>query len=163
MLATILEEGNGYKATFERHWNFSVEEVWSWLTENDKLKQWFSELDIEDLREDGLIKFDMGDGTFEEMTIVELKPNSVFEFTWGDDVVRFELESTTDGCKLLLIEKLAQITPHTPKDLAGWHVCLDVVHELLAGKELPFRKEKWETWYEKYTNVTHHYVKKEPE
>jgi uncharacterized protein YndB with AHSA1/START domain len=41
--------------------------VWAWLTENEKLKQWFLELRIDSLQEGGKILFDMSNGTFEEM------------------------------------------------------------------------------------------------
>ena len=75
------------------------------MTENEKLKLWFSELQVEDLRKGGLIKFDMQDGTFEEMSILDFELKSRLEFTWGEDTVRFELDSESEGCKLLLIEK----------------------------------------------------------
>ena len=55
---------NSYTARFERQLTHSVEKVWSMLTDNDKLSQWFSELRVEDLCEGGMIKFDMQDGTF---------------------------------------------------------------------------------------------------
>jgi len=46
--------------------------VWAWLTENEKLKQWFLELRIGSLQEGGKILFDMSNGTFEEMEILKL-------------------------------------------------------------------------------------------
>ena len=42
------------------------------------------------------------------------------------------------------------ITEHTPKDLAGWHVCLNVIQALLEGKSVDFREEEWKYWYEEY-------------
>jgi uncharacterized protein YndB with AHSA1/START domain len=153
MLASIQNNENGYTVTFERHWNFPVQEVWAYFTENEKLKQWFKELSIQELRKGGTILFDMQDDTFEEMTILELKEQSVLEFTWDEDIVRLELYEEEHGCRLLLIEKINQLTPHTPKDLAGWHVCLDVVHTLLQGNPVPFRKEAWEKWYEEYKKI----------
>jgi uncharacterized protein YndB with AHSA1/START domain len=153
MLARIEKVENGYTAKFERHYHHSVEEVWSWLTDNDKLPQWFSELRVDELREGGLIKFDMQDGTFEEMTILELKPNSVLEYTWGEDIVRFELTQEQEGCCLLLIGKINALTNHTPKDLAGWHVCLEVIHALLDGRTIVSREDEWKRWYEKYVKA----------
>jgi uncharacterized protein YndB with AHSA1/START domain len=150
MLARIDKVENGFTAKFERHYHHSVVEVWSWLTDNVKLPQWFFELQVEELREGGLIKFDMQDGTFEEMTILELKTNSVLEYTWGEDIVRFELKQEREGCCLYLIEKMNTITNHTPKDLAGWHVCLEVINALLDGRTIESRKDEWEKWYEKY-------------
>jgi uncharacterized protein YndB with AHSA1/START domain len=151
MLAVIEQLDNGYTARFERHMRHSVEEVWSYFTDNDKLPLWFPELLVDDLREGGLIKFDMQDGTFEELIILELKMHSVLEFTWGEDIVRFELTEDSEGCKLVLNEKLKEITNHTPKDLAGWHVCLDVINTLLDGRQIASREDDWKKWYDKYT------------
>ncbi|MGG1679849.1 SRPBCC family protein [Neobacillus sp. NRS-1170] len=151
MLAEIKKDGNGYIANFERHLNHSVEDVWSYLTDNDKLPKWFPELRVDELREGGVIKFNMGDGTFIEMKITELKMQSILEYTWAEDLVRFELYPENEGCKLVLNEKLTKITAHTPRDLAGWHVCLDVIHALLDGRTIESRKDEWQKWYDKYS------------
>ncbi|MDQ1001537.1 uncharacterized protein YndB with AHSA1/START domain [Neobacillus niacini] len=149
MIAHIEKVENGYTAKYERHLNHSVEEVWSFLTDNEKLQKWFSELHVEELRKGGVIKFDMGDGTFDELSILDLKEHSALEFSWWEDTVRFELIEESNGCLLRLIEKINTITDHTPRDLAGWHVCLDVIQALLDGKTIE-RKQEWEKWYEKY-------------
>lgn len=150
MLAVLKQTGEGHVACFERQLMHSVEQVWSLLTENDKLKKWFSELEVDDLREGGIIKFDMQDGTFEELKITELKLHSVLEYTWGEDQVRFELHSESYGCRLLLIETINKITDHTPKDLAGWHVCLDVIRALLDEQTIDSREHEWKKWYKEY-------------
>ncbi|MBQ4899804.1 SRPBCC family protein [Paenibacillus sp. Marseille-P2973] len=152
-IATIQKAGHGqqgYTATFERSLKHPAEQVWSFLTENDKLKQWFPELSVDELVEGGAIKFDMGNGSFEEMTLLEVKPYNVLEYTWDQDRVRFELFPTAEGCRLLLIEKITRITDHTPRDLAGWHVCLDVIAALLALRDFPSRKAEWEERYADY-------------
>jgi uncharacterized protein YndB with AHSA1/START domain len=133
VLAVVSKDGDGYRVRFERRLKHPVEKVWSYLTDNEKLVKWFSELRIEDLRPGGRILFDMQDGTFEEMEIFELEPLQVLEFAWGEDRVRFELYPDGEGCRLVLIETIGKLTDHTPKDLAGWHVCLDVVETLLDG------------------------------
>ncbi|MGG4553426.1 SRPBCC family protein [Paenibacillus humicus] len=154
MLADIRQAPLGYTACFERRLAHSAQEVWSWLTENDKLGQWFPELRIDDLREGGAVKFDMQDGTFEELKITEFEPESVLEYAWGgEDQVRFELYPEAGRCRLVLIEKLSQITDHTPKDLAGWHVCLNVIQKLMDGQAVEGRHEEWKTWYEKYKQI----------
>lgn len=150
MLADIRVEDGGYIAYFTRQFRHSSAEVWSYLTENEKLKQWFSELQVDKLGVGGVIRFDMRDGTFIELEITEFKPGSVLEYTWGADRVRFELYSKSDGCRLLLVEKLSKITAHTPKDLAGWHVCLDMIQVLLGEKNLESREEEWKIRYREY-------------
>ncbi|GIN59007.1 hypothetical protein J8TS2_33260 [Lederbergia ruris] len=153
MIATIKQVDDGYMARFERHFKHPVERVWAMLTENEKLKLWFPELAIEELREGGIIQFDMQDGTYEKMTITDYSPKSVLEFTWADDLVRFELYEESAGCFCIMKEKLQTITEHTPRDLAGWHVCLDVIQALLDGRVIESRKQEWEKWYEQYKNA----------
>ncbi|RFB14721.1 activator of Hsp90 ATPase 1 family protein [Bacillus sp. HNG] len=153
MLATLTKNEPNYIATFNRHYLHSIDEVWAMLTDNDKLPTWFPELKVDDLRKGGRILFDMGNGTFEEMTITDFHDQSVLEFTWADDSVRFELTSEPEGCKLFLIETITKLTDHTPRDLAGWHVCLDVIGMLLDGKQVENRKQMWEPLYEKYVQA----------
>ncbi|MNN09894.1 hypothetical protein D3C81_1228000 [compost metagenome] len=149
-IARIQKAEQGYIATFERSLKHSVQQVWSFLTDNEKLQQWFPELSVDELIEGGTIRFDMGNGGFEEMTILELKPLSVLEYTWDKDRVRFELSETPDGCRLVLVEKLTRIIDHTPRDLAGWHVCLDVIAALLDDRVVESRKNEWEKRYVQY-------------
>ncbi|OME86261.1 activator of Hsp90 ATPase 1 family protein [Paenibacillus sp. FSL A5-0031] len=153
MLASITQAENGYSVRFERNLKHAVESVWSMLTDNEKLAQWFPELHVADLREGGLIKFDMQNGQFEEMAITRLKALSVLEFTWAEDIVRFELDAEPEGCRLVLIEKLTQITAHTPRDIAGWDVCLDVIEALLDGNTIASRKDVWKMKYDKYVQA----------
>jgi len=150
MIANLKKTDVHYVARFERQLKHPASEIWSFLTENEKLALWFTELRVEDLREGGLIKFDMQDGTFEEMTITALQHESVLEFTWAEDSVRFELYPNSEGCLLVLNETIRTLTPHTPRDLAGWHVCLDVIQHLLDGTTLESRKAEWNVWYERY-------------
>ncbi|WP_282941024.1 SRPBCC family protein [Paenibacillus sp. RC67] len=149
MLADLQKAENGYIALFERHFKHSTEEVWAYLTENEKLGQWFTELEVKDLRKHGHIKFNMPDGTHLDITITDLEPYAVMAYTWGKDQVRFELSSEPTGCQLFLREDITVITSHTPKDLAGWHVCLDVIEALLDGTTID-RRAEWERMYGQY-------------
>ncbi|WP_127580412.1 SRPBCC family protein [Paenibacillus koleovorans] len=150
MLATIQKTEQGYTAHYVRHYSHSADLVWAYLTDNGYLQQWFSELRVDELRVGGLLKFDMQDGTFEEMEILDLEPKSVLEYTWGEDRVRFELKPEgAAGCRLDFIERIGKLTDHTPRDLAGWHVCLDVIAALLDGRTLE-RELEWKGWYEQY-------------
>ncbi len=124
MLAVIDKQGNEYVVQFERYFSYSIEEVWSVLTENSKLKKWMSNLQIESLKIGGIIKFDMMDGSFINIDILECQLNSVLEFTWDKDRVRFEIHKDENCTLLLLKEYIHELTDHTPKDIAGWHICL---------------------------------------
>ncbi|MFJ7828104.1 SRPBCC family protein [Psychrobacillus sp. NPDC096623] len=152
MIATIQKENGNYIARYERQFQHSVEVVWAMLTDNTKLKQWFDELEIVDLRKGGLIKFDMQDGTFIDMEILDYEPLKTLAFEWDADIARFELSPSSDGCQLVFLETISKITDHTPRDLAGWHVCLDVIEALLEGNSIK-REVEWKEWFEKYKEL----------
>lgn len=153
MIAIIEQTKDGYTARMERSWMHSVQNVWSMLTDNDKLAKWFVELRIEELAVGGLIQFDMQNGTFVEMRITDLNQNSVLEYTWGEDQVRFELYPENEGCRLVFLEKIHRLTDHTSRDLVGWHVCLDVISALLDGRKLESRREEWNRLHPQYVQL----------
>lgn len=157
MIAKIEKVGNGYSAHFERKLNHSVEDVWAMLTENEQLKKWFNELRVGELREGGFMKFEVPDVMNEELKIFEFKPFSVVEFDWFGDVVRFELHAKQNGCVLILKETINTLTEQTRKDLAGWHVCLDVIKALLDGETIQ-REIEWKKWHEKYIQALDKFI-----
>lgn len=152
MIAEIERFETGYLACYERRLNHNTEAVWAMLTENEQLARWFQELRVGELRQGGFMRFNMPGVLDQNLEISELVPLSVLEFDWFGDVIRFELHSGEAGCVLILKEKLNSITEQTKKDLAGWHVCLDVIKALLDGETIQ-REEEWKKWYEKYTEA----------
>ncbi|MGE6599197.1 SRPBCC family protein [Bacillus proteolyticus] len=150
MLAQIEKQTDGYIIKFERQFPNTIEEVWSVLTENSKLKKWMSNLQIENLKTGGIIKFDMMDGSFLNIDILECQLNSVLEFTWDKDRVRFEIHKEENGSLLLLKEYIHELTDHTPKDIAGWHICLDLFSSVLEEEEKAFSENEWQQWFGKY-------------
>lgn len=142
-------------AKFERSFHHSAEVVWAALTENDKLVKWFHNLEVVNLQKDGIIRFNMNDGTGSsfDIKITDFEDYSVLQFEWGPGWVRFELAPYVDGCLLVLKEFIPELVDHTSKDLAGWHVCLDVLSALLDGNEMDFPKDDWEKRYGEYSNL----------
>ncbi|AOH56235.1 activator of Hsp90 ATPase 1 family protein [Peribacillus muralis] len=152
MQAAIEKEGIGIIARFERRFNHSVEKVWGALTENDKLEKWMSNLEMKDLRKGGNIQFNFNDesGKSFDMKIRDFRERAVLGYEWGDGWVRFELYPDKDGCSLVLTESIPELNQHTSKDLAGWHVCLDMLRAVLAGRAMDFPMDVWERWHEEY-------------
>ncbi|MBY7142325.1 SRPBCC family protein [Virgibacillus sp. NKC19-3] len=153
MIATIDKSEDVPVAVWIRQINYPVDEVWSYLTENQKLQLWFPELEIKHLQADGEIHFDLQDGTHETMDILEVDRERVFAFTWDQNSVRFELTANTFGCRLVFHEYLNEVTDHTPMDLTGWHICLDVIEALLDGTTIRNRRGRWNKWYPKYQEL----------
>jgi uncharacterized protein YndB with AHSA1/START domain len=151
VIADIKKTDDGYLVKWERNLNHSVEAVWAMLTDNERLEKWFDELRAGDLRQGGFMKFYVPDVMDEKLEIREYEPNAVLEFDWFGDVIRFELHPENEGCALFLLEKVQTITEQTKKDLAGWHVCLDVIIALLDGNPIQ-RDDEWKQWHAIYTD-----------
>ncbi|WP_372869016.1 SRPBCC domain-containing protein [Planomicrobium okeanokoites] len=153
MRAEITQMAKGYKAVFERELAYGSDKVWSMLADNSRLKLWFDELRIAEAGEDGKMVFDMGEGNNEELAITDYEEGRVLAFEWWDDHVRFEVSEEDSGkARLRLVETIDRITPQTAKDLAGWHVCLDVIEAILDGEEIN-RDEGWQHWHEEYKRL----------
>jgi hypothetical protein len=91
-----------------------------------------------------------GTGSSFDIKIRDFQKDSVLEFEWGDGWVRFELSPKSSGCLLVLKEFISILNEHTSKDLAGWHVCLDLLTALLDGHYIDFPKDEWERLYKNY-------------
>lgn len=153
MRAEITQQDEGYQAVFERQSAHQTDEVWSMLANNSKLKKWFDELHIAEPGKGGKLIFDMGNGTTEELGITDYEEGHVLAFEWWDDHVRFEVERQDDSNSTLrLVETIDRITPQTAKDLAGWHVCLDVIEAILNDEKID-RDNEWQHWHEEYKRL----------
>ncbi len=97
----------------------------------------------------------MMDGSFINIDILECQLNSVLEFTWDKDRVRFEIHNEENGTLLLLKEYIHELTDHTPRDVVGWHICLNLFSFVLEGEEKEFSKDEWQQWFEIYKDKIH--------
>jgi hypothetical protein len=68
-------------------------------------------------------------------------PPSVLEFSWGADVLRFELRPDGAGCLLTMTATLDE-HGRGARDAAGWHMSLDRLVGHLAGAE-PYSEQDW--------------------
>jgi hypothetical protein len=79
----------------------------------------------------------------------------VLEYTWGDDVVRWELARSGDGTRLTLRHAVGQ-RDLLAKVAAGWHLCLLVAEHLMDGQAVgPIRGEDakrhgWDALHDAY-------------
>ncbi|WP_298827082.1 SRPBCC family protein [uncultured Planococcus sp.] len=152
MIAEVTRTQQGYKAVFDRKLAHEPEHVWQMLTDNQKIHRWFAGLQIEQSGKDGYLTFDMGHGNFEKMAITDYEERERLGFEWGEDHVLFKLTPEEGGTRLKLVETIQALTDHTPKDVAGWHVCLDVLQALLDKKGIE-RTLEWEHWYPEYKRL----------
>jgi uncharacterized protein YndB with AHSA1/START domain len=142
---------------FERRLSHPVEVVWRAITESDQLQNWFpSRVEVDELRPGAEMTF-----RFENMPldapstmtgrVTEFDPPRLFEFYWGEDHLRFELEPVhgSENACVLRLTVLLDEREKAARDGAGWHVCLDRLGRQLAGAEAGGR-EDWRDLYEEY-------------
>lgn len=115
---------------FERRLPHPVERVWRAVSEPAELARWFV----------APVHWTPAAGeTFEAMgesgAITELDPPRALEWTWGDELFRFELRPDGDGC-LLAFTHVLHDRALGAQHAAGWDSYLDRLDAVLAGGEL---------------------------
>ena len=150
-IAELNRNGEGLTAYREVRYPHEKAEVWAYLTDNDRLSGWFDELRMGEAGEGGHYLFDMGEHGREKLEIFRFEPGETVEFDWFGDVVRFDLVADKGSTVLAFKETVRKLTEQTVKDLAGWHVCLDVIGTLLDGRQPENRHADWEKWHEAYS------------
>ena len=109
--------------------------VWAALTDPAQLAQWAPFLADRDLGDPGpaVLTLVDGDTTADNpATVRRAEPPHLLEYTWGDDLLRWELSPLGTGTRLTLRHTLTD-PGMLPMVAAGWHLCLDVADRLLDG------------------------------
>lgn len=139
---TLRAEGDRAGVRFERRYDFAPEEVWSALTEPERLQRWLADVAEIDLRIGGrfVLRWNESDGTHaDDGKVRALETGRLLELDWTypgepDSVARFELRPDGNGTILVLDHRglpPAAIAGYG----AGWHSHLDSLEAHLAGGE----------------------------
>jgi uncharacterized protein YndB with AHSA1/START domain len=133
---------------FERRLDHPIEKVWAALTEPDHMAEWLAAAEV-DLVEGGRVKLtwlntdESGQTAVMNARITALDPPRLIEYE-GDihGTLRWELREDGDGCVLRFTNTLPAPKEHVSKSLAGWHIHLDHLEDVLAGGSID-----WPNWY----------------
>ncbi|WP_344805285.1 SRPBCC domain-containing protein [Microlunatus ginsengisoli] len=146
-LGRVIRDGGRTGLRFVRHYPHPIARVWRAITDSTQLRAWLP-CDIVGERAQGaeiacefwpahVAKYSIPDPVLTgEIQVWE--PPRIFQWTWGGDILRFELEPdavsrTTLTFTTWLIETGAEGAANTA---AGYHVCLTALDALLAGKPI---------------------------
>jgi uncharacterized protein YndB with AHSA1/START domain len=145
--ATLLTTDSRPAVRLERHLPDPPPVVWRAITEREQLRSWFpSDVVVAGERWEvgAAITFPFPPGVIDMTLTGEVldvdEPNTLV-FTWGDEVLRFELSAEDGGTRLVLINELP--ADAAARNAAGWDVCLD----RLAGLE----PDAWLPRFEAYS------------
>jgi uncharacterized protein YndB with AHSA1/START domain len=132
---SVRQDGARWTLLFVRELAHPPERVWKALTDPIELREWAPFDTDRDLGTPGAATLTMAGGkAAEKMPAVIRRADAprVLEYTWGDDLLRWELEPTASGTRLSLSHTLAD-RAWVPKTAAGWHICLDVADRHMSG------------------------------
>ncbi|XVU20860.1 SRPBCC domain-containing protein [Actinoplanes sp. CA-054009] len=135
--AELVEGGDErWTLVFVREFRQAPVVVWGALTEPEQLDQWAPFVAVRNLGSLGETTLTMVDGAArEDMPAVVTRAEApvLLEYSWGDDLLRWELEETSGGTRLILRHTLS----HPGMEAmvaAGWHLCAEVLRRLLDGR-----------------------------
>ena len=134
----VAAEGEAWTLVFVRNLDHVPSVVWAALTEPAQLDEWAPFRADRNLAAAGSATLTMVDGAEEvplDATVVRVDEPALLEYTWGDDVLRWELTATDGGTRLTLRHTTAKRS-FVPMAAAGWHVCLDVMALSLDGRPI---------------------------
>jgi uncharacterized protein YndB with AHSA1/START domain len=137
---TTTNEGR-FALRFERRLAHPPEAVWRAITDVAQLRSWFVEILDYDRSQ---LQFAAGarltyvpkgdlDLPADHGEVIRFKPPRLLEYTWGTEVLRWELSPDGDtGCRLVFTN--IGDNPGTAAAVApGWHIGLDKLAALLDG------------------------------
>ncbi|TDW22336.1 SRPBCC family protein [Kribbella kalugense] len=154
MTETLSSENGRTVLRMRRELRHPVEKVWRAITEPSQLAEWFPAAVELDLRLDGAIKFtfeqDPGAPVDEQSSgvIRAYEPPHVLEYTWGVEVLRWELVPNADGCTLHLTATYDD-RAGSASFSGGWTLCFDALARVL-GDTVP---------QQDYRELHEHFVK----
>ena len=140
-MGEVLREGMRIGLRFVRRFPHPVSRVWSAITESDQLRHWMP-CDIVGERRTGAdITLPFWPPQIERYQLEETalpgrieawEPPRLFQWTWGGDVLRFELEPDNRGTTMTFTTWLESPDRDGAASAAGgYHVCLDELTSLL--------------------------------
>ena len=138
---------------FERRLPGPIERVWQYLTDPEKLPEWFGQGTIEP-REGGQVR--LMDGHIRGV-VTQFRPPHLLIYTWNvfspdqqvsdypESYLRLELEALEDGQVLLKLTHLPILERFERQNAMGWHTFLDLVENGVRGGEPRSRKDFMQT------------------
>lgn len=132
MTTTFTEDAGRATVRVERRFAHPPARVWRAVSEPAGLAAWFPATVEIDLRLGGPVTFSFG--TAGEIT--ELDPPRLLAFTWGGELIRFELEPDGAGTRFRLDHTFADRWSGA-SSAAGWQECVAALGRDLDGLHVP--------------------------
>jgi uncharacterized protein YndB with AHSA1/START domain len=145
--ATLATGDAGPMIRLERVLRRPPAEVWRALTDRRELGSWFPcDILTAEWKIGASLRFVFPQGEADDLTgtVIECDEPNTLAFTWGDEILRFELAPFDGGTRLVLTDELG--AAWAARNAAGWDVCL----EHLEGRTTP--PTLWSSRFDRYVD-----------
>ena len=129
------KEGDQWTLVLVRELRHPPAKVWEALTDPEQLREWApfdSDRNLGSVGTATLSTF--GAPYVSETKVKRADAPRALEYDWGGGDIRWELEPVGRGTRLTLWANIDR--RYIAMGAAGWHVCLDVMDQLLAGQPI---------------------------
>jgi uncharacterized protein YndB with AHSA1/START domain len=156
--ADIRKEGEKWTLIVVRELRHSPEKVWKALTDPASLRQWApfdADRSLAAVGPVTLSTVGMPTPQISETRVTRAEAPHLLEYRWGDNDLRWQLESFCGGTRLTLWHNIDR--GFISMGAAGWHICLDVLDRLVADDPIgrivgsEAMKFGWPRLYAEYT------------
>jgi uncharacterized protein YndB with AHSA1/START domain len=135
--AQIRKDGENWTLILVRELRHPPSMVWQALTDPAQLSEWAPFDADRNLDAVGPVKLSTA-GTpvpqVSETTVKRAEAPRLLEYSWGGGDLRWELEPSSGGTRLTLWHDIDR--RFISWGAAGWHICFDVLEQLLAGEPI---------------------------
>jgi uncharacterized protein YndB with AHSA1/START domain len=131
----VREVEGKWTLVFVRELKHPPHKVWTALTNPNSLREWAPFDPDRNLGSTGPAQLTMAGPEPEQLASVVRRADEpvLLEYTWGGDVLRWQLEEIATGTRLTLYHTLEDRS-WLSKVTAGWHICIDVLERVLDGR-----------------------------
>jgi uncharacterized protein YndB with AHSA1/START domain len=146
---------------FVRSYRQPVDRVWRAVTEPEEMAAWFPSGVIGERAVGAELLFDddaqraaaaaAGEGHRDDGgehftgRVVAWDPPKVFSFSWGGELLRFELHPDDQGTRLVFTQVLSHRSV-AARNGSGWHSCLRELDSLLGAEPAPEPVDDWQPY-----------------
>jgi uncharacterized protein YndB with AHSA1/START domain len=139
-----------YRMDWHRSYPQSVVRVWAAISNAEEITAWMKYPTTLDPRPGGTIHIDFSSQGSLEGVVCNFEPLRLLVYTWGDSLVKWEIEEAAGETRL----HLAHVGVQTDLMVglgAGWHAFLDQLEDHLSGTARPNRYRELKSRYEVVT------------
>ena len=153
MNETLEHQDGRWLLRFERSLKHPPDKVWRVLTEPAELAHWFPAAIEGDRSQGAALRFVFAGqkGPAQEGVVRVFDPPRLLEYSWADEILRWQIEPTSDGlaCSLVFTH-IIQDRSSVTRSAAGWDLCLEKLQSQLADHAASAPSPGWPQRYARF-------------